>query len=242
MLAMVGKGITFDCGGLNLKPGNYMENMKSDMSGAAAVLGAMKVIGDLRPPVNVLAVIPATENMPGGRAIKPGDILRAMNGKTLEVDNTDAEGRIILADAVAYAQQLGSTHIVDLATLTGACVIALGDSITGLLGAPQDWVDQVWGAARTTGERLWQLPLPPDYRELIKSEVADVKNTGGRAGGTITGAMFIQHFVDEGVAWAHLDIAGPSYSDKNRPYQPVGATGVGVALLVELALGFGRSK
>jgi leucyl aminopeptidase len=242
MLAIIGKGITFDSGGLNLKPGNYMENMKSDMSGAAAVLGAMQVIGELKPAVNVLGVIPATENMPGGRATKPGDVLRAMNGKTMEVDNTDAEGRIILADAVAYAQKLGATHIVDLATLTGACVIALGDNIAGLLGAPQGWVDQVWASARATGERLWQLPLPPDYRDLIKSEVADVKNTGGRAGGTITGAMFIQHFIDDGVAWAHLDIAGPAYSDKNRPYQPVGATGVGVALLVDLALGFGGSK
>ncbi|MCL5025264.1 MAG: leucyl aminopeptidase [Chloroflexi bacterium] len=240
-LAMVGKGITFDSGGLDLKPSNAMEGMKSDMSGAAAVLGAMRVIGALKPAVNVLGVIPATENMPGSRAIKPGDVLRAIGGKTLEVDNTDAEGRVILADALGYAQNLGATHIVDLATLTGACIVALGNDISGLMGAPQAWVDRVWDMAKVAGERLWQLPLPEDYKDLIKSEVADIKNVGGRAGGTITGALFLQAFIKEGVAWAHLDIAGPAFIDKARPYLPVGATGVGVGTLVDLTLGFAET-
>lgn len=240
-LALVGKGITFDSGGLDIKPSNAMNNMKSDMSGAAAVLGAMRVIGALKPPVNVLGVIPATENMPGSRAIKPGDVLRAIGGKTLEVDNTDAEGRVVLADALGYAQDLGATHIIDLATLTGACIIALGDDISGLMGAPQEWVDRVWDMAKVAGERLWQLPMPEDYKNLIKSEVADVKNVGGRAGGTITGALFLQEFIREGVAWVHLDIAGPAFTDKARPYLPVGATGVGVSTLVELTLGFAKT-
>ncbi len=240
-LALVGKGITFDSGGLDIKPSTAMSGMKADMSGAAAVLGAMRAIGTLKPPANVLGVMPLTENMPGGRAIKPGDVLHAMNGKTIEVDNTDAEGRIILADALVYAQKLGATHIIDLATLTGACVIALGDEIAGLMGAPQEWVDQVQAAAKKAGERLWQLPLPEDYKALIKSEVADVKNVGGRAGGTITGALFLQNFINEGVAWAHLDIAGPAFNEKPKAYLAYGGSGVGVSTLVDIALGFGES-
>ncbi len=233
-LAIVGKGITFDSGGISIKPGERMEEMKHDMSGAAAVIGAMQAISALRLPVNVLGVAPATENMPSGTAYKPGDVLTALNGKTIEIINTDAEGRVILADALAYAAQQGAAAIVDLATLTGACVVALGNFATGAISNSDRLVTALIEVGERTGERIWRLPGWDDYKELIKSDIADVKNTGGRSGGAITGALFLTHFID-GKPWVHLDIAGTAYVDKERPYNPKGATGVGVRLLAEFA-------
>lgn len=234
-LGLVGKGITFDTGGISIKPAERMHLMKDDMSGAAAVLGACKALSKLRPACRILGVVPICENMPGGRATRPGDVVRAMNGKTIEVINTDAEGRLILADALTYAQRLGATHLVDLATLTGGVVVALGNEASALLGRPQSWVDRVKQAAEEAGERVWQLPLWREYRELIKSDIADIKNSGGRPAQTITGAMFLADFVEEGTAWAHLDIAATAWDEKSRPYRAVGPTGVGVRTLVALA-------
>lgn len=233
-LVFVGKGITFDSGGISIKPAEGMEKMKYDMAGAAAVLGAMQAIADLKLPVPVVALVPATENMPSGSATHPGDVLTAMNGKTIEIVNTDAEGRLILADALAYASRLKPRGVVDLATLTGACVVALGQQAIGLLGNDQGWIDLVQAAGERAFERAWQLPLWKEYSDQIKSDIADMKNSGGRAAGTITAAAMLAKFA-EGYKWAHLDIAGTAWEDKGRPYQPKGATGVGVRLLVELA-------
>lgn len=233
-LAMVGKGITFDSGGISIKPGERMEEMKHDMSGAAAVIGAIQAIAALAIPVNVLGLIPATENLPSGSALKPGDILTAMNGKTIEVVNTDAEGRIVLADALAYAVREGVDAIVDLATLTGACVIALGAWASGAVSNHDGLMASVEESGRRTGDRVWRLPDWSEYAEQIKSDVADVKNIGGRAAGVITGALFLTRF-HGGKPWVHLDIAGTANIDKDRPYTPKGATGFGVRLLVDLA-------
>jgi leucyl aminopeptidase len=230
----VGKGITFDSGGISIKPSTNMHQMKDDMSGAATVMATLQAAGQLQPKVNIIGVIPATENMPSGLALKPGDILRAMNGKTIEVKNTDAEGRLILADAIHYAQILGATHIVDLATLTGSCVIALGHITTGLMGRPQPWVDQVMAASHLAGEKMWPLPLFSDYSSQLKSEVADVANVGGRAAGTITAAKFLEEFVRDELPWVHLDIAGTAWNEENKTYMPIGPTGVGVGTMVEL--------
>jgi len=235
-IAIVGKGVTFDTGGISIKPADGMEKMKYDMAGGATTLSAMRAIAQLKPAVNVLGIVPAVENMPGGRAQRPGDVVRAMTGKTIEVINTDAEGRLILADAVAYARQLGATKIVDLATLTGAVSIALGDVYVAILGNNQDWIDQVISAGKKSGEKLWQLPLDKEYREQIKSEIADIKNVGGRKAGTITGAYFIREFVED-TPWAHLDIAGTAWNDSNKPYLSVGPTGVCVRTLVNLVCG-----
>lgn len=232
-IAIVGKGVTFDTGGISIKPSDGMEKMKYDMAGGATTIAAMRAIAQLKPSVNVLGIVPATENMPGGRAQRPGDVVRAMTGKTIEVINTDAEGRLILADAVAYARKLGATKIVDLATLTGAVSIALGDVYVAILGNNQEWVDEVMGAAKRSGEKLWQLPLDKEYREQIKSEIADIKNIGGRKAGTITGAYFIREFVED-TPWAHLDIAGTAWNESNKPYLSVGPTGVCVRTLVNL--------
>lgn len=234
-LALVGKGLTFDSGGLCLKSADNMRDMKCDMAGAAAVLGAMKALSLLQLPINVIAICPSCENMPGAEAYKPGDVLNTLFGKTIEVVNTDAEGRIILVDALAWAQNLGATHIVDIATLTGACVVALGDVTTGVLGTPQEWVDRVITCAREAGEKVWQLPLYEEYKELIKSPIADVENSGGRLAGAITAALFLKEFVKEEIPWAHLDIAGTAYVEKDFPYRDKGATGVGVKTLVRLA-------
>jgi leucyl aminopeptidase len=234
-LGFVGKGITFDSGGISLKPGLGMQDMKTDMSGAAAVAGAMLALAQLKPQVNVLGVIPMAENMPSGKATRPGDVVRGMNGKTVEVVNTDAEGRMILADALVHAQELGATHIVDLATLTGACVVALGHVATGAMGKPQEWVDQVMNASRAVGEKIWQLPIYDEYRELIKSEIADMENAGGRWAGPITGAWFLKEFVKDETAWVHLDIAGTATIESDVPHLPKGASGVGVRALVRLA-------
>jgi leucyl aminopeptidase len=235
-IAIVGKGITFDTGGISIKPSDGMEKMKYDMAGGATTIGAMRAIAQLKPAVKVIGIVPATENMPGGRAQRPGDVVRAMTGKTIEVINTDAEGRLILADAVAYARKLGATKIVDLATLTGAVSIALGDVYAAILGADQAWIDQVLAAAKKAGEKVWQLPLDQDYREQIKSEIADIKNVGGRKAGTITGAYFIREFVED-TPWAHLDIAGTAWNETAKPHLAVGPTGVCLRTLVNLVCG-----
>ncbi len=228
----IGKGVTFDSGGISIKPSSKMEEMKFDMSGAAAVLGTLAAVSDLQMPVHVVGLIPATENLPGGSALKPGDIVRASNGKTIEIINTDAEGRLILADALAYAKRFQPAAVVDLATLTGACVVALGQEATGLFGNDESLMEQLRQAGEQTGERCWPLPLWDAYDELIKSDYADVKNSGGRWAGAITAAAFLKKFVD-GYRWAHLDIAGTAYSDKDRPIAPRGGAGVGVRLLVQ---------
>ncbi len=232
-VAIVGKGITFDTGGISIKPSDGMEKMKYDMAGGATTIGAMRAIAQLRPPVKVIGLVPATENMPGGRAQRPGDVVRAMSGKTIEVINTDAEGRLILADALAYARKLGATKIVDLATLTGAVSVALGDVYAALLGTDQAWIDQVLAAAGKAGEKVWQLPLDKDYREQIKSEIADIKNVGGRKAGVITAAYFIREFAEE-TPWAHLDIAGTAWNENGKPHLAVGPTGFGLRTLVNL--------
>ena len=235
ILGLIGKGITFDTGGISIKPADNMDKMKDDMSGGAAVLCAMAAMSRLQAPVRCIGVIPLTENMPGGSSIKPGDVLTSAEGKTVEVLNTDAEGRLILGDAVWYARQLGATHLVDVATLTGACVVALGKFASGLFGMPDAWRDRVREASERAGDRTWPMPLFDDYFDLFKSEIADFANTGGRAGGAITGALFIKQFTG-GLPWVHIDIAGTAWSEDAKPYQPKGATGIGVRTLAELAL------
>ena len=215
VLGLLGKGITFDSGGISLKPASNMGAMKGDMAGGAAVIAAMKAIGRFRPPINVTAIVPATENMPSGRAQRPGDVVRTLSGKTIEIDNTDAEGRLVLADAAAYANSIGVTHIVDVATLTGAVRVALGGVCTGAFGNNQEFTDTVVSAGESVGERIWQMPTYDDYREQYKSDVADIKNTGGSPAGSITGAMIIGEFVGD-AAWVHLDIAATSMSDLTR--------------------------
>jgi len=233
VLGLVGKGVTFDTGGISIKPAEGMERMKRDMAGGAAVVCAMRAIGRLAPPVRVIGVVPAAENMPGGRAIRPGDVLTAANGKRVEVINTDAEGRLILGDALILAQRLGATHLVDIATLTGACVVALGHHASGLLGTPSTWVESVRRTAVETGEPVWQLPVFEEYAEQLRSDTADLANTGGRSGGAITAGMFLKAF-SGGLPWAHLDIAGTAWHDERKPYHAKGAAGVGVRLLATL--------
>ena len=234
-LGIVGKGITFDSGGISLKPAAGMGAMKGDMSGASSAIGSMLAIGRLKPRINVTAIVAATENMPSGTATKPGDILRAMNGKTIEVDNTDAEGRVTLADAITYAKQIGLVRLVDIATLTGAIRTALGDLRLGLFTNNQDWADQVLRASEAAGERMWQLPMDEEYKELNHSDWADVKNTGGPSAGSITAAHFIGVFAED-TPWVHLDIAGVARLPKNRGLYVTGHTGIPVRSLVRLAL------
>ena len=236
-VGLVGKGLTFDSGGISLKPQEFMSDMKGDMAGGAAVIAAMDAIAAMRLPVNVTALIPATENLPGGRALKPGDVLKASNGKTIEVVNTDAEGRLILADALSYAVKNGLSPVVDLATLTGACHVALGDLYAGLFSNDNELAGRLVKAADRGGEKLWQLPLPEEYREMNKSDIADIKNSGGRYGGAITAALFLQEFTAE-TAWAHIDIAGPFMTDKTRGVLVKGATGFGVRTLIRFIEGF----
>jgi leucyl aminopeptidase len=233
LLSFVGKGITFDSGGISLKPGENMELMKYDMTGGATVIGAMRAIGKLKPSIPVLGVIPCAENLPSGKATKPGDVVRAMTGKTIEVINTDAEGRLILADAIAYAKKLGATRIVDMATLTGAVSIALGDVNAAILGTDQELIDEVISAGKEVGEKFWQLPLDKEYSKQIKSDIADIKNVGGRKAGTITAAAFLKEFAD-GVAWAHLDIAGTAWGDEAKPFRSKGPTGIAVRTLIRI--------
>ena len=231
LLALVGKGITFDTGGISLKPPERMEEMKYDMSGGAAVIATMVALGKLKPKLNVVGLVPATENMPGGKATKPGDIVKAMNGKTIEVINTDAEGRLILADALVYANKLGATKIIDCATLTGACVIALGHAASAAVGTDDAFTNDFLAAAKPTGERYWHMPLYDEYASAMKSDIADLKNTGGRPAGTLTAAAFLKSFVDE-TPWLHLDIAGTAYLDNESAWQAKGPTGTPVRAFV----------
>jgi leucyl aminopeptidase len=234
LLALVGKGITFDTGGISLKPGEGMDAMKYDMSGGATVIGTMRAIALLKPTVPVLGVIAAVENMPDGKASRPSDVVTASNGKTIEILNTDAEGRLILADAVAYAENQGATRIVDMATLTGAVIVALGDVNTGIMGNDQGLVDEIIETGKETGESFWQLPLGAEYSKQIRSDIADIKNIGPRGkAGTIMGAVFIQEFVDK-AKWAHLDIAGTAWNDAVRPHQAKGPTGVAIRTLIKM--------
>ncbi|MBI2505937.1 MAG: leucyl aminopeptidase [Candidatus Latescibacteria bacterium] len=233
-LVFVGKGVTFDSGGISLKPGDKMEEMKFDMSGAAAVLGAMQAIAALGVPRHVVGLVAATENLPDGRAFKPGDILRTLSGKTIEIVNTDAEGRLILADALGYARRFNPAGVVDLATLTGACVVALGHHASGMIGNDERLAERVRQAGEYTSERVWPLPLWDEYREQIKSDYADMKNTGGRPGGASTGAALLAEFTGD-YPWVHLDIAGTAWNTQAKPYIPKGCAGLGVRLLTQLA-------
>ncbi len=238
-VALLGKGITFDSGGISIKPSEGMGEMKGDMAGGAAVMAAMSAIAQLKPKINVMALIPATENLPGGNALKPGDILTAMDGKTIEIISTDAEGRLILSDALGYARKHGAKVMVDVATLTGACKVALGDVCTGAFGNNQELIDKVIAAGAEAGELIWQMPMYEEYKEQNKSEVADIKNTGGRYGGAITAAQFLAEFAGD-TPWVHLDIAGTSMSEKERNYLVKGATGVPVRTLVNLVLSLAK--
>ncbi|MFK3938388.1 leucyl aminopeptidase [Alkalihalobacillus sp. NPDC078783] len=235
-IGLVGKGITFDAGGISLKPAAGMHEMKMDMGGAGAVLGAMESIGQLKPSVNVVAVIPSAENLMNGSALKPGDVVRAMTGKTIEIRNTDAEGRLILADAVAYARQLGVDYLVDVATLTGAVVVALGDYTTGAITNNDDWMKKVTEASEAAGEWIWQLPSHKPYKKMLAtSNVADLNNAPGRAGGSITAGLFIGEFVED-TPWVHLDIAGTAWQDKATANGPAGATGAMARTLTRLVV------
>jgi leucyl aminopeptidase len=234
VLGLVGKGITIDTGGISIKPADGMERMKDDMAGGAAVICAMRAIGLLNAPINVIGIVPATENMPGGRAMKPGDVLTSASGKTVEVINTDAEGRLVLGDGLWYARKLGATHLVDVATLTGAAVVALGKVTSALFGQPDEWVEVVRRTAQDAGDRCWPMPLYDEYAEQLRSDIADMLNTGGRPAGACTAAMFLKEFAG-GLPWAHLDVAGTAWSDEPRPWMPKGASGVAVRTLAELA-------
>jgi leucyl aminopeptidase len=233
-LALIGKGVCFDSGGISIKPSDRMEEMKMDKTGACTVIAAMATVARLAPGTPLMAIAPAVENMPGPHSARPGDVVRAMNGKTVDIINTDAEGRLILGDAMVYAEKLGATHLVDIATLTGAVSRALGDQMTGAWGTPQTWYDQVAAAGARAGERYWQLPFIDEYRKDLDSWYADVINSGSAEGGLIKSALFLREFVT--VPWVHLDIAGTGYFRKKTPYAPPGATGVAHATLVELAL------
>lgn len=231
-IALVGKGLTFDSGGISIKPAEKMDEMKTDMAGGAAVLAVIRAAADLKLPVNIVGLVPATENMSGGSALKPGDILKSYSGRTIEVLNTDAEGRLILADALSYASKYKPSAIIDIATLTGACIVALGEDVIGMLGTDDRMKKGIREAADVTGEMVWELPLWDHYHELIKSDIADYKNTAGRLGGAITGAAFLSNFAGDH-PWVHLDIAGPAWTTKDKAYIPRGASGVTVRLLVE---------
>lgn len=238
VLGLVGKGVTFDSGGIQVKPSKSMNGMKEDMAGAAAVIAAMEGIGHFKPHCNVIAVVPACENMVDGKGFRPGDVIRSFSGKTIEIEHTDAEGRLILADALTYARRLGATRLVDVATLTGAVVIALGKDVTGLMTNETSWGEEVKTAARMAGEKVWELPMFKEYEEYLRSRVADLKNHGGAPdAGAIQGAMFLKQFVGE-TPWVHLDIAGTAHSNKPRGIHPEGGTGVGVRTLIQLAIRF----
>ena len=238
-VALAGKGITFDSGGISIKPSEKLEEMKGDMAGGAAVIAAMAGIAQLKPEINVMAMVPATENLPDGNALKPGDVLTAMNGKTIEIISTDAEGRLILADALSYAKKQGAKLMIDVATLTGAIRIALGDICTGAFGNNQELTNKVIAAGAEAGESIWQMPMYDEYKEQNKSDIADIKNVGGRLAGAITAAKFLAEFVGD-TPWVHLDIAGTSLGEKERGYQVKGAAGVPVRTLINLVLALAK--
>jgi leucyl aminopeptidase len=239
-IALVGKTITFDAGGISLKPAENMDRMKDDMSGGAAVLGALRTAAALKLPLNIVALLPATENLPSGSAYKPGDVLRTMSGQTIEIINTDAEGRLILSDALAYACRYKPAVIVDIATLTGACRVALGQEASGMLGTDEKLKQKIREAGEKTGERVWEMPLWEGYYELIKSDIADMKNAGGRDGGVITAAALLSKFVQK-YPWVHLDIAATAWTEKDRPYTPKGATGIGMRLLTQFLRDYAKT-
>lgn len=235
VLGLVGKGVTFDSGGISIKPGAGMDEMKGDMGGAASVLGVLEILGTLKPAIDVAAIIPTTENMPSGSALKPGDVITAMNGKTIEILNTDAEGRLILADGLVYARKIGATRLVDMATLTGAALVALGLCTTAAITNDEALMEEVMEAAQEAGELLWRLPTFDPYMEQIKSKIADLKNTGGRNAGTITAGLFLREFAED-TPWVHLDIAGPGWAEKADDFTPVGGTGAMVRTVATLAM------
>jgi len=238
VIGLVGKAVTFDTGGISIKPADGMEKMKYDMAGGATMLGVMRALAALKPNVKVICVVPSTENMPGGKAQKPGDIQTAMSGKTIEVLNTDAEGRLILADGIHYAKQLGATHLVDAATLTGAIVVALANVNVGVFGSDQPFTDKLLASSKAVGEKMWQMPIDDDYRDFIKGTVADIQNiSSGKGGGAITGAMFIKEFAGD-TPWIHLDIAGTAWNDDAKPWLAKGPTGVALRTLVHLVLSY----
>ena len=238
VIGLIGKAVTFDTGGISIKPADGMEKMKYDMAGGATMLGVMRALATLKPNVKVICVVPSTENMPGGTAQKPGDIQTAMSGKTIEVLNTDAEGRLILADGIHYAKQLGATHLIDAATLTGAIVVALANVNAGVFGSDQAFTDKLLASSKVAGEKMWQMPVDDDYREFIKGTVADIQNIGsGKGGGAITGAMFIKEFTGDS-PWIHLDIAGTAWNDDAKPWLAKGPTGVALRTLVHLVMSY----
>src|SRR6202790_5092128 len=238
VIGLVGKAVTFDTGGISIKPADGMEKMKYDMAGGATMLGVMRALAALKPSVKVICVVPATENMPGSKAQKPGDIQTAMSGKTIEVLNTDAEGRLILADGITYIKQLGATHLVDAATLTGAIVVALSNVNVGVFGSDQAFTDRLLASSKVAGEKMWQMPIDDDYREFIKGSVGDIQNIGsGKGGGAITGAMFIKEFTGD-TPWIHLDIAGTAWNDDQKPWMAKGATGSAVRTLVHMLMSY----
>ncbi len=234
VLGLVGKGITFDSGGISIKPADGMEKMKYDMSGAATMIGAMRAIALLKPNLRVISILCCSENMPDAKAQKPGDVQFAMNGKSIEVINTDAEGRLVLADGLCYARQLGATHLIDAATLTGAVVVALGYHNVGVFTNDEDFAEDFTASTIRTGEKMWRMPVDPDYFDHIRSEIADIKNTGGRWGGAITAAMFLKEFVED-KPWIHLDIAGTAWLEEAKAWMPKGPSGVAVRSLVDFA-------
>jgi leucyl aminopeptidase len=236
VLGLVGKAVTFDTGGISIKPANNMEKMKYDMGGGATMLGAMRAIAALKPSIPVIAIIPATENMPGGRAQKPGDVQVAMSGKTIEVINTDAEGRLILADGVYYARKLGATHLIDAATLTGAIEVALSNVHVGAFGVPREYLDTFLESTKSAGEKMWPMPMDEEYQQMIKSDIADIRNTGsGKGGGASTGAWFIKEFAED-TPWIHLDIASTCWLDEGRPWLAKGPTGIAIRSIVDFAM------
>jgi len=239
VLGLVGKGITFDTGGISIKPADGMEKMKYDMAGGAAMIGAMRGIAMLKPKTKVIAVICATENMPSGKAQKPGDVQIAMSGKSIEIINTDAEGRLVLADGLSYAKQLGCTHLIDAATLTGAVVVALGYVNAGIFAGDDQMYDRFKRALEKSGEKFWRLPLDDEYREVIKSNIADIVNSGGRYGGAVNAAMFLKEFAED-TPWLHLDIAGTAWMEENKPWIAKGPSGIAVRSLIEFARDFNR--
>jgi leucyl aminopeptidase len=238
VIGLIGKAVTFDTGGISIKPADGMEKMKYDMAGGATMLGVMRALSALKPRVKVICVVPSTENMPGGTAQKPGDIQTAMSGKTIEVLNTDAEGRLILADGIHYAKQLGATHLIDAATLTGAIVVALANVNAGVFGSDQPFTDKLLASSKAAGEKMWQMPIDDDYREFIKGSFADIQNIGsGKGGGAITGAMFIKEFTGDS-PWIHLDIAGVAWNDDAKPWLAKGPTGTALRTLVHLVMSY----